>query len=54
MRILDELKSRNLFFQATDEDIGDFLENNKVTFYLGADPTGDSLHPFLRVSTRKI
>lgn len=44
MRILDELKSRNLFFQATDEDIGDFLENNKVTFYLGADPTGDSLH----------
>lgn len=44
MRLIDELKARELFFAATDESFGDFLENNKVTFYLGADPTGDSLH----------
>lgn len=44
MRFIDELKARELFFATTDENFGDFLENNKVTFYLGADPTGDSLH----------
>lgn len=44
MRLIDELKARELFFATTDESFGDFLENNKVTFYLGADPTGDSLH----------
>lgn len=44
MRLIDELKERELFFATTDENFGDFLENNKVTFYLGADPTGDSLH----------
>ena len=44
MRLIDELKERELFFATTDEKFGDFLENNKVTFYLGADPTGDSLH----------
>ncbi len=44
MRLIDELKQRDLFFDTTDEGFGDFLENNKVTFYLGCDPTGDSLH----------
>ena len=44
MRLIDELKARELFFATTDESFGDFLENNKVTFYLGADPTGSSLH----------
>lgn len=44
MRLIDELKARELFFATTDDSFGDFLENNKVTFYLGADPTGDSLH----------
>lgn len=44
MRLIDELKKRELFFDTTDENFGDFLENNAVTFYLGADPTGDSLH----------
>ncbi len=44
MRFIDELKERELLFDITDPDFGDFLENEKVTFYLGADPTGDSLH----------
>lgn len=44
MRLIDELKARELFFDTTDNSFGDFLENNKVTFYLGCDPTGDSLH----------
>ena len=44
MRLIDELKARDLFFATTDEGFGDFLENNKMTFYLGADPTGSSLH----------
>ena len=44
MRLIDELKARDLFFATTDEEFGDFLENNKMTFYLGADPTGSSLH----------
>lgn len=44
MRLIDELKQRELFFDATDENITSFLEENKVNFYLGADPTGDSLH----------
>lgn len=44
MRIIDELRARNLLFDVTDEKIADKLENEKVTFYLGTDPTGDSLH----------
>lgn len=44
MRLIDELKERELFFDTTDETFGDFLEENHVTFYLGCDPTGDSLH----------
>ena len=30
MRLIDELKARELFFATTDESFGDFLENNKV------------------------
>lgn len=44
MRIIDELRARNLLFDVTDEKIANKLENEKVTFYLGTDPTGDSLH----------
>lgn len=44
MRLIDELKARELCYDVTDEDFGDFLEKEKCTFYLGADPTGDSLH----------
>lgn len=44
MRFIDELKERNLLFDVTDPAIGDALENDKLSFYLGTDPTGDSLH----------
>ena len=44
MRLLEELKWRDLIFDVTDPSIGDFLENEKVTFYVGADPTADSMH----------
>jgi len=44
MTLLEELKARELFFNTTSEEFGEYLENNKVTFYLGCDPTGDSLH----------
>ena len=44
MRFIDELKERHLLFDVTDPAIGDALENDKLSFYLGTDPTGDSLH----------
>ncbi len=44
MTLIEELKYRELFFDTTDNGIEEYLENNKATFYLGADPTGDSLH----------
>jgi tyrosyl-tRNA synthetase len=45
MGVYDELKSRGLIAQATDEEkIRELLNNGKVTFYIGFDPTADSLH----------
>ncbi len=44
MTLLEELKWRELLFDVTDPDIEQLLENEKVTFYVGADPTADSLH----------
>ncbi len=45
MTLLQELKYRELFFDATNkEEIEEFLEKGEGTFYLGADPTGKSLH----------
>ena len=45
MSVFDELKRRGLIAQMTHEDkIRDMLENEKVTFYIGFDPTADSLH----------
>ncbi len=44
MKFIDELKERHLLFDVTDPAIGDALENDKLSFYLGTDPTGDSLH----------
>ena len=41
----DLLKERGYVYQTTDEEkIKSMLENEKVTFYLGIDPTADSLH----------
>jgi len=45
MTIFDELKARGLIAQMTDEDqIRDLINNGKATFYIGFDPTADSLH----------
>lgn len=45
MQIYDELISRGLIAQVTDEEeIKDLLNGGKATFYIGFDPTADSLH----------
>ena len=45
MKIYEELKARGLIAQVTDEDIVRKLVNEgKAIFYIGFDPTADSLH----------
>ena len=45
MTIFDELKERGLLAQLTDEEeIKELINNGKATFYIGFDPTADSLH----------
>lgn len=44
MRLIDELKERELLFDTTDPKVADALDNEHLTFYLGTDPTGKSLH----------
>ena len=45
MTLYDELVARGLIAQVTDEDvIKDLINNGKATFYIGFDPTADSLH----------
>ena len=45
MTIYDELKARGLIAQVTDEEeIKELINNGKATFYIGFDPTADSLH----------
>ena len=45
MGIYEELVARSLIAQVTDEDrIKDLVNNGKATFYIGFDPTADSLH----------
>ena len=45
MTIYDELKARGLVAQVTDEEeIKELINNGKATFYIGFDPTADSLH----------
>lgn len=45
MEIFEELQARGLLAQLTDEkEIRDLVNNGKATFYIGFDPTADSLH----------
>lgn len=44
MTLVEDLKWRGLIHNVTDDKILEILDNEKVNFYLGADPTGDSLH----------
>ena len=45
MHVLDMLKERGFIAQVTfEEDLYKALEREPMTFYLGIDPTADSLH----------
>lgn len=45
MEVYDELVARGLIAQVTDQDeIRELVNNGKATFYIGFDPTADSLH----------
>ena len=45
MSVFDELKARGMIAQMTNEEkIRDLMENQKIKFYIGFDPTADSLH----------
>lgn len=45
MTVFDELKARGLLAQLTDEEeIRELINNGKAVFYIGFDPTADSLH----------
>ena len=45
MKIYEELVARGLIAQVTDEErIRDLINNGKAVFYIGFDPTADSLH----------
>ena len=45
MGIYEELQARGLIAQVTDEElIRDLINSGKATFYIGFDPTADSLH----------
>ncbi len=45
MTVYEELKRRGLIAQVTNEkEISELINNGKATFYIGFDPTADSLH----------
>lgn len=45
MKLFDELVARGLIAQTTSEaEIRELVDNGKATFYIGFDPTADSLH----------
>ena len=45
MKVYDELVARGLIAQVTnEEEIRNMVDNGKATFYIGFDPTADSLH----------
>ena len=44
MNLFEELKWRGLIHNVTDEAVIDKINEGGLTFYLGTDPTGDSLH----------
>ena len=45
MKLYDELVARGRIAQGTDEEkVREMIDNGKATFYIGFDPTADSLH----------
>ncbi|HPF83611.1 MAG TPA: tyrosine--tRNA ligase [Bacilli bacterium] len=44
MKLYDELKWRGLIKDVSSPEIENKLNNEKITFYIGTDPTADSMH----------
>lgn len=44
MKLYDELVWRRLIDNVSDDKVKEMINNGGVTFYIGTDPTGDSLH----------
>ena len=44
MELFEELEWRGLIDNVTSPEVKDVINNEKVTFYIGTDPTADSLH----------
>ena len=44
MNLFEELKWRGLVQEISDENLIDKINNDKLTFYIGTDPTADSMH----------
>lgn len=44
MNLFEDLKWRGLVQEISNEELIDKLNNEKLTFYIGTDPTADSLH----------
>ena len=44
MKLFDELKWRGLINDISHPELEEKLNNESLTFYIGTDPTGDSLH----------
>ena len=44
MNLYEDLKWRGLIKDITNPELKDKLNNGSITFYIGTDPTGDSLH----------
>ena len=44
MKFFDELKWRGLVNDVSSPEVEDMINKGGVTFYIGTDPTGDSLH----------
>ena len=44
MTLVEDLKWRGLIQDISDEELINKLNNEKLTFYIGTDPTADSMH----------
>lgn len=44
MKLYEDLKWRGLIQDISDEELINKLDNEKLTFYIGTDPTADSMH----------
>ena len=52
MNLYEDLKWRGLIQDISDEELINKLNNEKLTFYIGTDPTADSMHHDAGTATR--